>query len=122
MTSSNSLIAGIDVGTSAAKVLCVDREGTSVNVRVSYDSESCPRAWFEAIKKCFGELGKSVELERIEAVAMACQVNTYILFDDEKACDELVVLDWASGEGREQLDDIKRRFSTDYFLRCLILI
>jgi sugar (pentulose or hexulose) kinase len=116
MMSSDSLIAGIDVGTSAAKVLCVDRDGTAVKVRMPYNSGSEARAWFEAIKKCFAELRKSVELERIEAVAMACQVNTYILFDDEKPCDELVVLDWASGQGREQLDDIKRRFSTDYFL------
>ncbi len=65
MMSSNSLIAGIDVGTSAAKVLCVDRDGTSVKVRVPYDSESGTRAWFEAIKKCFAELAKSVELKRI---------------------------------------------------------
>ncbi len=112
----NCLVAGIDVGTSAVKVLCVDAEGTSVKVRVPYDSGLGARVWFEAIKKCFGELAKSVELARVEAIAMACQVNTYILFDDDKACDELVVVDWASGEGREQLEDIKKRFSADYFL------
>ena len=116
MMSSNYLIAGIDVGTSAAKVLCVDRNGTTVNVRVSYGKESRPGTWFEAIKKCFAELAKSVELERIEAIAMACQVNTYILFNDEKADDELVILDWTAGQGRQQLEDIKRRFSTEYFL------
>jgi sugar (pentulose or hexulose) kinase len=116
MMSSNSLVAGIDVGTSAVKVLCVDRDGTTATVRVPYDSGSGTRAWFEAIKKSFAKLGRSVELKRIEAIAMACQVNTYILFDDKKADDELVVLDWATGEGREQLEDIKRRFSTDYFL------
>jgi xylulokinase len=116
MMLSNCLIAGIDVGTSAAKVLCVDREGTTATVRVPYDSGPDTRAWFEAIKKCFAKLAKSVELERIEAIAMACQVNTYILFNDEKPCEELVVLDWASGQGREQLEDIKRNFSRDYFL------
>lgn len=113
--SSNSLIAGIDVGTSAAKVLCVDRDGMTFKVRVPYDCGSGTRAWFEAIKKCFAELGKSVELERIEAIAMACQVNTYILFNDEKAGDELVVLDWSAGEGREQLDDIKSAFQRIIF-------
>jgi xylulokinase len=117
MMSSNSLIAGIDVGTSAVKVLCIDRDGTTATVRVLYDSGSDTRAWFEAIKRCFTELSRSVELKRIEAVAMACQVNTYILFDGRKADDELVVLDWATGQGREQLEDIKRRFSTDYFLK-----
>ncbi|MHC4645021.1 MAG: xylulokinase [Planctomycetota bacterium] len=115
--SSNSLIAGIDVGTSAVKVLCIDRDGTTATVRVPYDSASDTRTWFEAIKKCFAELSRSVELKRIEAVAMACQVNTYILFNNRKADDGLVVLDWAAGEGREQLEDMKRCFPTDYFLK-----
>ena len=114
--SSNSIIAGIDVGTSAVKVLCIDRDGTVATARVSYDSRSGTRAWFEAIKRCFTELSQLVELRSIKAVAMACQVNTYILFDNKKANDELVVLDWAADKGREQLEDIKKRFSTDYFV------
>jgi sugar (pentulose or hexulose) kinase len=109
-------MAGIDVGTSAVKLLCVDRDGTTATVRAPYGTGSDTRAWFEAIKRCFAELGRSVELKRIEAVAMACQVNTYILFDGGRTEDELVILDWSTGEGREQLEDIKRRFSTDYFV------
>ncbi|HUT31721.1 MAG TPA: FGGY-family carbohydrate kinase [Sedimentisphaerales bacterium] len=115
--SCDSLIAGIDVGTSAVKVLCVDRDAETVAVRVPYGSGSGTKAWFDAIKKCFEELGRSIELKRIDAVAMACQVNTYILFEGGKAEGELVILDWAAGEGREQLEEMKRRFSTDYFLR-----
>jgi xylulokinase len=117
MATRNSLVAGIDVGTSSVKVLCVDRDGRIVKVRKRHkDVKTQHIAWFETIKECFRELGGMVDLRRVDAVAMASQVNTYILYSSSKAEEDWLVLDWTSGAGTEQLRQIRKAFDQDYFL------
>jgi sugar (pentulose or hexulose) kinase len=117
MASENDMIVGIDIGTSAAKVLCIDRGGSILKARRSYPQDQPHHViWFDTIKQCFEELAQSIDLSRVQAIAIASQVNTYILYNTNESESDLLVVDWRAGEGRQQLSDIKEKYNTEYFL------
>jgi sugar (pentulose or hexulose) kinase len=118
MASQDDLIAGIDVGTSSAKVVCTNRSGDVVKARKHYRAADAPHlAWYDAIKECLSELKDLIDLRRVQALSIASQINTYILYSEGEPEEGLLVLDWTSRAGQKQLEQIRTRFDDDYFLR-----
>lgn len=97
-------ILGIDLGTSAVKVLQRFEDGTTVKAKFSYD-EISPMSWWKAIKQALSQL----ELTNVSAIGLSSQVGTYIIDDAE-------VISWNTGIGGEKLKQIKEKFSTEEFL------
>jgi xylulokinase len=115
----SGLIIGVDIGTSAAKILCVDEKGPVAAIRKQYvtSAGNAPATWIDAVRDCLARLKDKVDLNQAQAIAIASQVNTYILCDQNKPDDQWTVLEWTSQVGKEQLQNITSRFDADYFLK-----
>ncbi len=101
----NKSVLGIDLGTSSVKVLQRYSNGTIIKARAKYD-EISPAAWWKAICNAMSKL----RLQDVAAISLSSQVGTYIINGKD-------VIGWNSGIGAEELNRIKREYSTDVFLR-----
>lgn len=86
---------GIDVGTSSAKALAVDRDGNVLAVhREEYDllsphggwSEQAPEAWWTACASALRDLTRDVATlgGQIEAMAVSNQMHSLVMLDPER--------------------------------------
>ena len=84
-------VIGIDVGTTNLKTVLVDSRGGIV-AQASVGYEYCIGAegrvtqdtkdWWDALDRCFLEMGRENDLDRVQAVALSCQGETLVCCDE----------------------------------------
>lgn len=85
----NKIVLGIDLGTSAVKILAVDQSGEVIasqekkykTIREGVQVEQNPEDWWQAVKAGIKEL--NVVKEKVTALAMAGQLNGLVLVDQK---------------------------------------
>lgn len=97
-------VLGIDLGTSAVKLLQRFEDGQVVKEKERY-KEISPKGWWEAISRAM----QRMELESVAAIGLSSQVGTYIVDDTE-------VISWNDPIGGEELAKLKGTFSQEEFL------
>ncbi len=102
---------GIDVGTSAIKGLARDGRGDTIKARREYETQTLS-GWRLALKELIAELNEKAQKKggAFVAVAFSSQVGTYIINESE-------VLSWQSPCGKEELKELKAKFSDERFIR-----
>ena len=101
----NKGILGIDLGTSSVKLLLRFDNGEIRKAKCVYE-EKTSKGWVEAICRAFKELDTS----EIKAIGLSSQVGTYIINEKD-------VISWDTGVGKEELEEIKKSYSIDEFIR-----
>ncbi len=96
---------GIDLGTSAVKLLLWKGEGNVEKARAAY-SEISPKGWLAAI----GEAAAMLDLSCVSAIGLSSQVGTYVVNGQE-------VISWNEGAGAEELAFLKEKYSKETFIR-----
>lgn len=97
-------VLGIDLGTSAVKILQRFKDGQVVKEKEPYQ-EISPKGWWEAISRAM----RRMELESVEAIGLSSQVGTYIV-------DGELVISWNDPIGGEELAELKGTYSQEEFL------
>lgn len=97
-------VLGIDLGTSAVKLLQRFEDGQVVKEKERYE-EISPKGWWEAISRAMCRM----ELESVEAIGLSSQVGTYIVDGTE-------VISWNDPIGAEELAELKWTYSQEEFL------
>lgn len=97
-------VLGIDLGTSAVKLLQRFEDGQVVKEKERYE-EISPKGWWEAISRAM----QRMELESVAAIGLSSQVGTYIVDDTE-------VISWNDPIGGEELAELKGTYSQEEFL------
>lgn len=97
------MIAGIDLGTSSVKIVCVDQNGNTQKASCRYQ-ENTVEEWLRAIRETF----RQIDAQKITAISLSSQVGTYIM--DGK------VLSWRNSGGEEELKELCESFTTDEFV------
>ena len=97
---------GIDLGTSSVKVVFVKDGRTVERSSAAYRTKD-PEGWISAVRKALSGL---TGREEACAAGLSSQTGTYIVNDR-------YVLPWNGKEGFQELQDIRKRFSTEEFLR-----
>ena len=83
------MFLGIDIGTSAVKVICTD--GTTIHASATADltvqsphpgwSEQEPQAWWSATCAALAEVGAAMSLDQVAAVGLSGQMHGAVLLD-----------------------------------------
>lgn len=97
-------VLGIDLGTSAVKLLQRFSDGKIVKEKERYE-EISPKGWWEAVSRAM----RRMELSDVEAIGLSSQVGTYIVDDTE-------VLSWNDPIGADELTEIKGMYTQEEFL------
>ena len=100
-----SALLGIDLGTSAIKLLLRHSDGRIEKARAGYD-EISPAGWLRALENAACEL----DLACVDAIGLSSQVGTYIT-------DETCVMGWVGAAGLDELHRLKKSFDRDTFIR-----
>lgn len=103
------MIAGIDLGTSSVKIVCVDQTGNIQKASCRY-RENTVEEWLHAIRESFQQL----DTQKITALSLSSQVGTYIM-DDE-------VLSWRDNGGEEELKELQKTFTPEEFVEEISMI
>ena len=103
------LFLGIDLGTSAVKLLLSDKSGVIRKTRRTYD-EPFPNGYLLAVKDALSGFLCNEEKTGLAGISISSQVGTYIT-------DEGVVIGWWQSEGKDELDEICAEYSEDIMLR-----
>lgn len=101
---SKESVLGIDLGTSAVKLLQRFSDGTVVKEKERYE-EISPKGWWDAILRAMSRM----ELASVEAIGLSSQVGTYIVDGTE-------VISWNDPIGAEELIELKETHSQEEFL------
>ena len=110
LTDMKNYYLGIDLGTSAIKLLAVSPDGERLSVRRAYDTPT-PEGWLTALKSALAELPS----ERIAAIALSSQVGTYLT-------DTGAVLNWNCSAGSEELAHLKATLSDEAWLEAIGMV
>lgn len=97
-------VLGVDLGTSAVKLLQRFSDGTIQKEKEKYEKIS-PNGWWEAILRAM----RRMDLAGVEAIGLSSQVGTYIV-DGEK------VISWNEPIGAEELADLKNIYTQETFM------
>ncbi len=97
-------VLGIDLGTSAVKLLQRFSDGTIAKEKERYE-EISPKGWWDAISRAMSRM----ELASVEAIGLSSQVGTYLVDDRE-------VISWNDPIGAEELAELKGTYSQKEFL------
>lgn len=103
------MIAGIDLGTSAVKILCINKEGTVAKARYRY-RENTVQEWLYGIRSAFKEL----EGQEITAIALSSQVGTYVTEDR--------IFSWRNPGGEKELESLLKEFTEEEFLEEISMV
>ena len=101
----NNAVLGIDIGTSALKILYVQNGKILQRSRCSYEEES-PEGWWKAFLSALSDLQ---DLSSVRAVGFSSQVGTYLINGQH-------LLPWSSPEGAEYVDRILERYPEEDFI------
>lgn len=100
-----STLLGIDLGTSAIKLLLRHSDGRTEKAREGYAFPGID-GWFDALKNAAAQL----DLRSVDAIGLSSQVGTYIV-------DEKHVMGWRGAEGLDELRKLKADFSRETFIQ-----
>ena len=98
-------VLGIDLGTSAVKLLLWKGTEDVEKARAAY-SEISPKGWLSAI----AEAAKTLDLSSLGAIGLSSQVGTYVV-------NRQAVISWNEGAGHEELAFLKAKYSKETFIR-----
>ena len=96
-------VLGVDLGTSAVKLLQRFSDGTIIKEKERYE-EITPKGWWDAITRAMARM----ELASVEAIGLSSQVGTYIV-------DNGAVISWNDPIGAEELTELKQTYSQEEF-------
>jgi len=99
-----STLLGIDLGTSAIKLLVRHSDGRVEKSRAAYESIT-PEGWLSALVRA----AKALDLTKVDAVGLSSQVGTFIV-------DRTHVVPWNGSAGLTELTRIKSEFTRDEFI------
>ena len=103
---------GIDLGTSAVKLLLVDENGDIKNTtKGEYElyfphpawSEQNPADWWRVVKECLKELVKGIDKNEIKGIATAGQMHGLVILDDKDNVIRPAIL-WNDGRTSKETD------------------
>lgn len=100
-----STLLGIDLGTSAVKLLLRRSDGTTQKAREPYN-EISPAGWLKALELALSR----IDARSADAVGLSSQVGTFII-------DDTHVVGWNSPAGLDELNRLKDLFSKEVFLQ-----
>lgn len=89
-----SYYVGIDIGTSSAKLLMIDRQGNVIKSSSrSYEiientpgwKEIDPGVWMKAVEECMFKLLSGIDAAKVEAIGVTGQMHTVVLLDEAGA-------------------------------------
>lgn len=112
-----SLVLGLDVSTTAAKAVVLDRAGrTAAAGRAEYSyqtprplwAEADPRQWWEGAAAAIREALAQVSSREVEAVGLAGQMHGCVLLDSAGEVVRPAIL-WNDQRTAAQCDEIRRR-------------
>ena len=112
-----SLVLGLDISTTAAKAVLLDRTGrtaASGTAEYSYQTprplwaEADPRRWWEGAAAAVREALTGVSSREVEAVGLAGQMHGCVLLDSAGEVVRPAIL-WNDGRTAAQCDEIRRR-------------
>ena len=101
----NKSVVGIDLGTSAVKVIQRYKDGNVVTSKANYD-EISPKGWWIAICEALSQIA----LEDVEAIGLSSQVGTYIVNGKD-------VISWNQSAGAEEVAEVRETYKIDVFMR-----
>lgn len=105
---------GIDLGTSAVKLLLLDAQGNTKGAKCAYTQKNAA-GWCEALKNAVAEMKQQDDLANLEGIALSSQVGTYLTDGGE-------VLGWESPAGMEELERVKASFSKEEWIRQIGMV
>src|SRR5512136_2316371 len=115
------LVVGIDSSTTACKTIAWDRSGKAVaehRVELTYQSphptwyEQNAEVWWEALIHTLRAVSSQVSADRIAALCISHQRETFVLVDDRcKPLREAIL--WMDDRSRSQVDELDRRVGYD---------
>lgn len=111
MTDMKKYYLGIDLGTSAIKLLAVSADGGHTCVRCPYESPT-PAGWRKALQQAVSKLG---DVTGICAIALSSQVGTYLTDTGE-------ILDWNSSAGKDELAYLKSAVTDEQWLDAIGMV
>lgn len=103
------MIAGIDLGTSSVKIVCMDRDGNVQKSSCRY-KENTIDEWLRAIRESFHQL----DTQKITAISLSSQVGTYIMDGN--------VLSWRDLGGEEELRELRETFTPEEFVTEISMV
>jgi xylulokinase len=112
------LVLGIDIGTSSVKLLLAGPEGPVAAASRGYGCAAeaqTPAVGLDAIRKATREMSGMADFSAVAAVSLAAQTGTYTLLDGGGGV--LLTVGWASGEGEEDLRELREALPETFFLR-----
>lgn len=109
------MFLGIDIGTSAVKVICTD--GTAIHASSTADltvqsphpgwSEQDPQAWWAATRAALAEVGKAVSLSDVTAIGLSGQMHGAVLLDAQKTVLRPAIL-WNDSRATADCADLRK--------------
>jgi xylulokinase len=106
---------GIDLGTSSVKAILVSRDGCVIRKERCPYSEVSLSGWDAALKQVLNKTLENINREQLSGIAFSSQVGTYITDSGD-------IVGWWESAGREELKELKLRFSDSEFLREISMI
>ena len=117
---------GIDLGTSAVKLLLMGKDGTIENV-VSREyplyfphpgwAEQKPEDWWEAVREGIRELITPVDASQVAGVSFGGQMHGLVILDSEDRVIRPAIL-WNDGRTGEETDYLNREIGRDVLAEC----
>lgn len=102
---------GIDLGTSALKLLLLSQDGSRQRTKCAYETTD-PAGWLAALKAAITQLKQQDSLDDLAGISFSSQVGTYILDSGES-------ISWQASCGAEELRQIKTAVSQEEFLEAI---
>ena len=109
------MFAGIDLGTSAVKLLITDLQGNGGTYYGEY-RENSPEGFWMAVEAAFGRAGARLDLKQVEAVGLSSQSCSYILYDGNSRSP---FYGWDYPQGGEMVEKAQGLCTQEEFLRYL---
>lgn len=112
---------GVDLGTSAVKLLLMDQNGTVVNI-VSREyplyfphpgwSEQKPEDWWEQTKEGIRQLVESVDKKQVAGISFGGQMHGLVILDEEDQVIRPAIL-WNDGRTGKQTDYLNQEIGKE---------
>ena len=116
---------GVDLGTSALKLLLVDSDGKVLNTvsksyNVSYPkpgwSEQSPEDWWSALVEGIGELTEGFEKSKVSAIGAAGQMHGLVILDSDDKVIRPAIL-WNDGRTDKETEYLNNEIGIAYLAK-----
>ncbi|MCR5488020.1 MAG: xylulokinase [Lachnospiraceae bacterium] len=112
---------GIDLGTSAVKLLLMESDGTVANIvseeyPISFPkpgwSEQKPEDWWEAVKKGIVSLVRDIDRSKVAGISFGGQMHGLVVLDEQDQVIRPAIL-WNDGRTQEETDWLNREIGKE---------